>query len=328
MDTEMKKILAILDKVASGVEITDGDKVEIFKGMARRDPFGAQLREAYGSIQGQLLLPLMRQESFIRRIFTENFTNGQQIEFPIRSKRIRAGWYGADRSHTPQRFATSDSIYIHTFPIQGGVSWDLDQIKTGNYNIVEQLQNDMVDEIVYKEEYAGWALIKAAFNYGDIESIATLTTGNSLITDNRQGSNFSIYVFNEILTTADLKPDGGREITDMFMTPRRHGDMKSWVTTVLQDLPEQTRASMFNAGGNMNAQGVYGVAFHKVRDAEFVDDTKLWAFGNNFGVMAVDERWHTINDPMAIMRWRQGIIGREKVGFGITDVESAVVYNF
>ena len=44
--------------------------------------------------------------------------------------------------------------------------------------------------------------------------------------------------------------------------------------------------------------------------------------------MNVSEKWHTVNDPTAILKFEQGIIGIEEVGFGITDVEGCVVYNF
>lgn len=326
----MEEIELILAKASK--EGFDGlsheEKTELFKNMARQDDMGQALRTAYGAVQGELLLPVIRQESHVRRIFKEQFTNGEQVEFPIRSKRIRAGWYGAGGSNTPQRQATSDNIYIHTFPIQGGVRWSFKQLKTGNYNIVEELQNDMADAVVYQEELAAWTLIKAALAYGDIESIATLTTTNSDITDNKQGTSLSIHVLTEMITVADEKPEGGRILTDLYITPRRYGDLKKWVTTNLQDLSDGTRDELFKAGQAIGDKGIWDIAIHRVRNAQFVDNTKAWGFGKGFGVMNVGEKWHTTDDPMAKMKWEQGLIGIEEVGFGITDVESSIVYNF
>jgi len=328
----MEKLFAILNKVKNSENgfnsLSQDDKVELFKSMAREDEVGEKLRVAYGAVQGPLLMPLIRQESQIRTIFKEQFTGGAQVEFPIRSKRIRAGWYGADGGNTPMRQVAQDNIYIHTFRIDGGCRWSLKQLSTGNYNLVEELQNDMVDEIVYKEELAGWTLIKAAYNYGDIESIATLTTSNSDITDNKQGTSLSMAVLAEMITVADEKPEGGRSLTDLFITPRRYGDLRKWVTTDLQDLSDGTRQELFNAGQAIGERGVWDIAIHKVRHAQFVDNTKAWGFSKGFGVMAVGENWHTVNDPTAIMKWEMGLIGKEEVGFGVLDVEGAIVYNF
>ena len=326
----MDNIKMILDKASTSDfdSLTKEDKVTLFKSMALENETGEQLRKAYGAVQGELLLPLIRQESSIRRIFKEQFTNGEQIEFPIRSKRIRAGWYGADGANTPQRQATSSNIYIHTFKIDGGCRWALKQLRTGNYNLVEELQNDMIDEVVYKEDLAGWTLIKAAVTYGDIESIATLTTTNSDITDNKQGTSLSVAVLTEMITVADEKPDGGRILTDLYITPRRYGDIRKWVDTSLQDLADGTRAEMFSAGQAIGEKGVWDIALHKVRNAQFVDNTKAYGFSSSFGTMAIAEHWHTVDDPTAILKWEQGLIGKEEVGFGITDVEGCVVYGF
>jgi hypothetical protein len=328
----MDKIFAILNKVKAAENgfdsLSQDDKIDLFKAMAREDEIGERLRVAYGAVQGPLLLPVIRQESQIRRIYKEQFTGGEQVEFPIRSKRIRAGWYGADGANTPMRQATQSNIYIHTFRIDGGCRWPLKQLRTGNYNLVEELQNDMIDTIVYKEDLAGWTLAKAALTYGDIESIATLTTSNSDITDNKQGTSLSVNVLAEMITVADEKPEGGRMLTDLFITPRRYGDLRKWVTTDLQDLADGTRGELFNAGQAIGEKGVWDIAIHKVRDAQFVDNTKAWGFAKGFGIMAVGENWHTTNDPTAIMKWEMGLIGKEEIGMGIVDVEGAVVYSF
>jgi hypothetical protein len=131
-----------------------------------------------------------------------------------------------------------------------------------------------------------------------------------------------------MITAMDEKPDGGRMLTDLFVTPRRYGDLRTWVDTNLQNLSDGIRTEIFKAGQSIGASGVWDVNIWKVRNPQFVDNTKAWGFGKGFGVMAISERFHTVEDPTAILRWKQGIIGKEECGFAITDPESAVVYNF
>jgi len=311
----------LLLKMESGEALNDSEKRELFMEMGKSTSEAEQLRKDFAQTRGELLLPVLRQQSLIRQIFTEQNTNGQQIPFPIRSKKIRAAWYMASISGVPQRTAEQDEMVFPTFYIKGGVRWYLDYAKAGNYELIEGLENDQMDEVAYKENLAGWTLIKAAESSSDMLSIPKLSSN---------GAQFTVDVMIEIITQLEEQEDR-RQISDIYLSPRRYNEILSWAKLDVQQLDDGTRREIFSRGPDAVASILrsWGVAFHKVFDPEFVDDTKCYCFdGNRFGIMPVDKRWETVHDDQAKMTWEDGWIGREQIGFGITDVPSGCVYNF
>lgn len=311
----------LLLKMESGEALNDTEKRELFMEMGNTTPEAEDLRRDFAQTRGELLLPVLRQQSLIRQIFTESFTNGQQIPFPIRSKRIRAAWFMASISGVPQRTGEADEIVFPTFYIKGGVRWYLDYAKAGNYELIEGLENDQMDEIAYKENLAGWTLIKAAEASGDMLVISKLAT---------DGDRFSVNVMIEIITQQEEQPDR-RKITDIYLSPRRYNEMLKWAQLNVEELDDGTRREIFTGGPERisNILRSWNVAFHKCFDPEFVNDTKCYCFdGTRFGHMPVDKRWETVHDDQAKMTWEDGWIGREQLGFGITDLPSGLVYSF
>jgi len=63
-----------------------------------------------------------------------------------------------------------------------------------------------------------------------------------------------------------------------------------------------------------------------------VVDNTAYAFtqkeGFFYGVMPIREELNTINNPMSIMEWKQGVMGRERVGFGVIDSLGLVICPF
>lgn len=331
----MDNILQILQKCKTvGFDkMSDADKSSLLKAMARRDHIGAQLRQAFAAVQGEMLLPILDQQSYIRKIFRPVNTNGEQVGFPVRSKKIRAAWYGTANSNVPQRQTGSELVYLNYFPIEGGVRWTLKQLRAGNIRLIENHQNDMMNEVLYKETLAGFELIQAAYDSGngDIKDIARLTTTNSSISSNAEGKYLSVAVLNEMAVVGDVGDytgeDGGQDIQQIFLSARRFADIRKWADTSIQSLGDNTRDAIFNRGKNVGST-LWGMEFQKVREPEFVDDTKAWGFTTDFGVMGISEPWNTFDDPTAINTREQGITGQEEIGFAITNVHGAVVYNF
>jgi hypothetical protein len=308
-------------KMESGEVLNDSEKRELFMEMGKTTVEAEELRRDFAQTRGELLLPVLKQQSLIRQIFSESFTNGQQIPYPIRSKKVRAAWFMASISGVPQRTAEADEIVFPTFYIKGGVRWYLDYAKAGNYELIEGLENDQMDEVAYKENLAGWTLIKAAEASGDMLVIDKLAS---------DGATFTIPVMVEIITQLEQQPDR-RKITDIYLSPRRYNEMLKWAQLDIQQLDDGTRREIFSRGPDAVASVLssWGVAFHKCYDPEFVNDTKCYCFdGTRFGVMPVDKRWETVHDDQAKMTWEDGWIGREQVGFGITDLPSGCVYKF
>jgi len=310
----------LLLKMESGEALNAEEKKELFIEMSKNTSEAEQLRKDFAITRGELLMPVLRQQSLIRQIFKEVSTGGQQLAFPIRSKKIKAAWYMPSISGTPQRTAESDEIYFPTFVIRGGARWYLDWLKTGNYALIEELENDVMDEIAYKENLAGWTLIKAAENSGDMLVIDKLSAETG----------FTVNVMIEIITKLEEQEDR-RMITDIYLSPKRYNEMLKWAQLDVSQLDDGTRREIFVAGPTKVSSILknWGVAFHKSYDAAFVDDTKCYCFdGTRFGKMPVDITWETIHDDQAKMTWEDGWIGREQLGFGVTDMPSSCVYKF
>jgi len=311
----------LIEKLESGEELTTDEKKALFKAMARLDDTGERLRRDFAQARGIVLAPVIRQQSLIRQIFKETDTDGENIPFPVRGEKVRSAWYMASLGGTPQRTMEEDEIYVPTFFIRGGVRWKLDLLKASNIEIIERLEQDAIDNVVYLENLAGWKLVKAAEAAGAILSIPTLATN---------GDRFSVDVMIEILTKMEEQPDR-RRITDIYLSPRRYNEILKWAKLNVEELPDGTRREIFDRGPDAvaNVLRSWNVAFHKVYDAKFVDDRKCYCFdASTFGVMPVEIRWETQNDDMAKMVWEAGWIGREKVGFAILDAPAACVYTF
>jgi hypothetical protein len=308
----------LLAKMESGAELSETEKKELFREMGQNSAAAEELRRDFAIMRGEILRPVLRQQSLIRNIFRETPTNGEQIAFPVRSKKIRSAWYMASISSTPQRTQESDEVYIPTWHIRGGARWPLAWMKTGNVDLVTEQENDTMDEVIFKENLAGWSLIKAAVAATDIQTI----TGTQ--------ATFTVDAMLEIITKCEEQEDR-RKITDIYLSPKRYNEIAKWAQLNVSQLDDVTRREVF-VGGPESVSMVlksWGVAFHKVYDADFVDNRFAYCFDSSkFGRMPIDVPWETQNDDQAKMTWEAGWFGQEKVGFGILDTPSACVYDF
>lgn len=311
----------LIEKLETGAELTETEKKELFRAMARLDDTGERLRRDFAQARGMVLRPVLRQQSLIRQIFQETETNGENIPFPVRGEKVKSAWYMSSLGGTPQRTMEEDEIYVPTFFIRGGVRWKLDLLKASNIGLIERLEQDAIDNVVYLENLAGWKLIKAAEAAGGLLSIPSLS---------QNGDRFSVEVMVEILTRMEEQPDR-RRITAIYLSPRRYNEILMWAKLSVEELPDGTRREIFDRGPDAvaNVLRSWNVAFYKVYDAKFVDDRKAYCFdATTFGVMPVEIPWETQNDDMAKMVWEAGWIGREKIGFAILDAPAGCVYNF
>jgi len=310
----------ILEKASSGQELTYDEKKLLFKAMGENTDFAAELRRDFAYSRGEVLRPVLREQSLIRSIFKETQVD-EDVPFPVRGEKVRSAWYTASLGGTSMRTMEEDEIYIPSFFIRGGVRWKRDLLRSGNVNLIEQLENDQVDSVVYLENFAGWKLIKAAHAAGDLLNIPHITGGDT----------FTLDVMIEIITRMDERGDDRRQITDIYLSPRRYHEILKWAKLDVQQLDDGTRREIFVGGPEAvaNVLKSWNVAFHKVLNPRFVDDTKCYCFdARTFGIFKVDIPWETQEDILAAMSWEAGWIGREKVGFGILDVAAGCVYNF
>lgn len=309
----MKGLNNILAKIVSGgfSKLSHKEKTILFREMASTGDRGKMLRGLYADVQGPLMEPKIAHKSKMRRIFKEEVTNDSEKRFPVTSKFDggHISWFfDADESKGfgmgPYRQCSKNLLTaIPTYPIMAGVNWDYKDIESGGYKILSYHENTMIDEVVRQEDINGWMLIKSAFAYGDIEHISG---------DERS---FSINVLNKLIESFEGKKDGSSLITDLYMSRRRYNEIKNELNRYpLSDVEEKL--------------ALFRISFHPVDNSNLVTDNRLWAFGEGFGVMNTVEEWHTTDDPVAVMRWKQGIIGSQEVGIAITDLNMATVYGF
>jgi len=315
----LEQILAKLDK---GEAITPEEKRELFKAMGGNDTLAMELRRDYAASRADVVAPLIAQQSLIRNIFRERTSDdGQALKFPIRSKRVRSAWFTSGAGTAPQRTAEIDEVSFPTFDIKAGCRWPVDYYRSGSYDIVEDLENDAIEDVVYKENAAGWSLIQAASIHGDAMRIAKLATEDG----------FTLKVLKTILTRMDEQVDDSRRVTDIYLSPSRYYQLIDWAKLDTQQLPDGTRQEIFSKGdaGLSQLLSGFNIAIHKVSKPEFVDDDAMYGFDRNrFGYMPVEKRWETVQDTQAAMTWEDGWVGRKKCGFGIVDLPSMVRYDF
>ena len=139
----------------------------------------------------------------------------------------------------------------------------------------------------------------------------------------------NVYTLNELLTTADLLGVGGRKISNIYVSPRRYGDLRNQLT--MEALPFTMRERLYGGGYDPNAV-VPEIQIHKVWNSQLVPDNYGYAFtekeGFRYGVMPIREELNTRDNPISILEWKIGIIGRERVGFGVLDDKGLIQITF
>lgn len=310
----------IIERMENGEELTKDEKKHLYKAMAKLDDQGDRLRRDFAASRSRVLAPVIRQESIIRQVFVESETDGENIPYPVRGEKVKYAFFTSSLGGTPQRTMEEDEIYVPTFFIRAGARWKIDLLKAANTRLIENMESDAIDSIVLQENVAGWKLVAAAETAGAITA-APAPAANS--------DRFSIDVMVEILTHMDEKEDR-RAITDIYLSPRRYNELLKWAKLNVEELPDGTRREIFDRGPDAvaNVLKSWNVAFHKVYDARFLNDTKCYCFANTFGVMSIDITWETLNDDLAKMVWEAGWIGRQKAGFAILDAPASCVYTF
>ena len=130
--------------------------------MGESDTQGLLLRTEFAQVQGELLQPVLREESFVERIFRRTPVSEESMRFPIRSRKVRSGWYATGNDSVPMRTAEQKETFINTFWLDAGARWPLDYLKAGNASLIDDLLEDMVDDLGYKINLQGMSLIKWA----------------------------------------------------------------------------------------------------------------------------------------------------------------------
>lgn len=293
----------------SNEKLTYNKKVELFKALAS----SSASRQDYALSRAEVILPLIEQQSTIRSIFRpEILPPGAQSSYDIPFDDVECAWVMPKIGGIPQIQVEGTEIYVSTFGIDAAVQWQMDVAKQGRFQVGERATQLLKNKIIQQEELAGWSLIKAhAATLGD-EQIVEYTGG------------MDVECFNQIVTAGDVLR---RTVTDIYVSPRRFGDMRKWVTA--NNLSDNMKDQAYSQMGFMN---VFGVNIHKVYDGRLVGDNEAYAFGQRdgftYGVMPIRENLQTFDNPIAILEWKIGILAKENVGFGVLDDKALIKVEF
>ena len=186
----------------------------------------------------------------------------------------------------------------------------------------------LANRFIRQEELAGWSLVKT--------HAAVLPTTQKLqafaddgTTQTAGQGKLNIFTLNELITLADQIGIGGRVVRDIYVSPRRYNDLRSQVT--LQSLPFDMRSKLYGDGENAKS-ATPEIRIHKVYNPNLVTNNKAYAFtqkdGYFYGVMPIREKLFTRDNPIAILEWKIGIIGRMREGFGVLDDKGLVEITF
>jgi hypothetical protein len=305
--------------------LTFEQKVELFKATAH----DLQARQDFAASRAEVILPLLQQQSTIRAIFQEErLAPGASARYDIPFDDIDCVWMMPGIGQVPTVQLEGTELYVDTFGLDGGVEWQMDIATDGRFQVATLATQMLKNKFIKQEEYAGWNLIKT-------HEASLVANGSTQIIQGRDDNNttsgtkkLNLYTINEVLTVADEMGVGGRRVTDMYLSPRRFADLRAYITQL--GVPENLRQNIWNNG--QIADTIADIRFHRVYDRNLVPDNKAYAFtqkeGFKYGVLPVREELKTVNNPMSQNEWKIGIMGRERLGFGILDDKGLLVIDF
>ena len=289
-------------------ELTFDQKVKLFKATAA----SPKAREEYAKSRARVINPLIDEQSTVRNIFQpERLPAGAQAMYDIPFDDITCCWTMPQIGGIPQVQVEGTEIYVTTFGLDAAVQYQMDVAEQGRFRVGELATQLLKNKVIEQEELAGWGLILAhAAVLGADQQVAATA--------------LDVDAFNDIVTKGDVLR---RQISDLYVSPLRYGDLRSWVTTTAYSDSLKDRA--FGTGGLSN---VWDVNVHKVYNTDLVANNKAYAFGSRegytYGVMPIRKELQTFDNPIAIMEWKIGIMARELVGFGILDEKGLIEVTF
>ena len=286
-------------------------KVTLF----RQTAFDQQARIDFAASRAEVILPLLDEQSTVRDIFeVEVLEPGAEARYDIPFEDIEAVWTMPQIGGIPVVQVEGSEMHLDTFGLDGGVEYQMDVAKDGRFQVAERSTRLLLNSFLRQEELAGWGLIK---NHAAVlpstqvcTALADVSGGEAVL---------GITTLNEVITKADEIGIGGRRVTDIYCSPRRFADLRTIVTTT--SLPESLREQLWSNGQGTSDPA--GIRIHRVYNSNLVAANRAYAFtqkqGFRYGVMPIRDELTTMDNPLSIMGWKHGIIGRERAGFGVID---------
>lgn len=284
----------------------------------------------YAASRANVINPLLNFQSTVRYIFRpERLLPGAtpvwDVPFEDTETTITAPKIGA----IPTIQLEGKQISINTGAFSGGVEYQKDILRDGRFQVAELADLLLKSRFLRQEEMAGWNLIKA--------HAAILPASQQLQALKDDGTNggagtgkFNVPTINALLTLADQIGIGGRKVTDIYMSAKRFGDLRTAISVGLL-LPDEVKLGIWNGGQGPDT--VANIRFHRVYNRDLVPDNTAYAFtqyeGWTYGVMPIREELYTWNNPISeALEDKVGIMGRMRAGFGVLDAKGLVTVTF
>ena len=314
-------------------------KVALFRQTAT-DP---KIRAEYAESRANVIVPELAVQSTVRYIFRpEQLAGDATPVYDIPFEDVETTYVMPNIGGVPMIQVEGDQISVGTFGLDGGVEYQQDMARDGRFQVGTLATIMLKNRFIAQEELAGWNLIKLhAAALPDTQKLqARDQSGNAAVnpgTPTSTGS-MSIFTLNDLITLGDEIGVGGRRVTDIYVSPRRFGDLRNTIGVGGFILPDSLKEQMFGVGqsqpSNMDpnvfttptggtAIPGLNIRIHKVYNKLLVDDNTGYAFtqkdGFTYGVMPIREQLRTMDNPIAMLEWKVGILGRERLGFGVLD---------
>jgi len=296
--------------MAPEITFTREQLIDAFKATASN----VEARQAFGAGRAAILLPLIAEQSTIRRIFRpEYIPPGGECSFEIPfSDDTECVYLMPQIGGIPTVQFEGDFLYLNTFGIDGRVQWQERVAVQGRFEVAARVTQQFKNRIIAQEEVCGWTMIK--------NHAAMLTNEKQKIS----ASGLDIDCFNDIVTNGD---ELRRTVSELYLSPARFSDIRRWVTA--ENLSPALKDKVYSTAGLAE---VWGVTFVKVYNPRLVTNDKAYAFGSRegytYGVMPIREELTTKDDPMACLEYKLGFFGKEEVGFGILDEKGLIEVTF
>lgn len=308
MESFVKALATAFPDKGGSDKLSRQEKVEMLKAIASDTAEAAIARKAYAKSRAAVLLPLLDVQSTVRKIFTPEVLDANaNATYPISFDYTEMAAFMPKYGGAVITQVEGDEIGIPTFGIEGGARYKIDIARQGRIDVAEESMRLMKNRIVAKEEFAGWRTIKGALS--GFNSNQTVYCSGGV----ENFHSFSKKAINSMYVQMDVQR---RQGTQLFVSPRSYGDIREWSQSSIDFL---TQREIFQNGGLVGGN-IWDMSLNKVYDSTLVADSEAYLFDTKtFGKMPIRQALETYEDPTAILQWEIGVLGRELVGFGVTD---------
>ena len=308
--------------------MTFEQRVAMFKATAT----DLQARADWAASRGDVILPLINEQSTVRYIFREERLAGESsATYQIPFEDIDAAWVMPNIGGIPTIQVEGAEIHVPTFGLDAGVEYSMDIAKDGRFPVAELSTTLLKNKFIRQEELSAWSLIRAhAATLSPIQIVTASQANGTAGSGNGTNGVLNIWTLNNVLTAADQLGIGGRRVTDIYVSPLRFGDLRTQL--VNRDLPPILRTALYGDGSDPELPSKSSLRIHKVYRPDLVDNNHGYAFtrkdGYFYGVMPIRENVSTRDNPISVLEWKIGVIGRERLGFGVIDNLGLIVILF